>query len=135
MARDAEAVAALFEADASYLDASELDPWLGGAAIGRRVAVRCAEAVEIVIRITAPQARQLATDVVSVFAIVDRGAAVPGRPMSALRLRVTLIARRAADGWKISHYAEASKAPLLELEAFYEAVAADGLDAIPRRVG
>ena len=81
MARDAEAVAALFEADASYLDASELDHWLGSAAIGRRVAVRCAEAVEIVIRLTAPQARQLAADVVSIFAIVDRGVAVPGRPM------------------------------------------------------
>jgi hypothetical protein len=48
------------------------------------------------------------------------------------RVRVTMLMRQAAGRWRVFHYAEAPLAPLLELQAYYEAVAADGLDAMPR---
>lgn len=40
-------------------------------------------------------------------------------------VRVTLIARNTGDAWRVFHYAEAPLAPLLELQAYYEKVAAD----------
>lgn len=48
-------------------------------------------------------------------------------------VRVTLLARKRDTVWRVFHYAEAPLAPLLELQAYYEAVAVDGLDAMPTR--
>jgi hypothetical protein len=44
-----------------------------------------------------------------------------------------MMMRAQAGCWRVFHYAEAPLAPLLELQAFYEAIAADGLDNMPTR--
>lgn len=132
-ARDAAAIAALFDqddAEVSYLDAGEIDPWRGAPAVAQHVAQKCARHSRFVFKIHAPRSRRLADDLASVFAVVDRG---EGTPLEAERIRVTLIARKRGDAWKICHYAEAPKAPLIELQAFYESVAAEGLESIPPR--
>ncbi|MBM3512101.1 MAG: nuclear transport factor 2 family protein [Alphaproteobacteria bacterium] len=127
--RDIEALTALFEdsPETTYLDAGEVDPWIGPPAIRRGLEAR---GTALDFRIDAPRPRSLAPDVASVFAVVEKRTGTP--PMTE-RMRVTLVARRAAQGWKIVHYAEAPRAPLLELESYYEAIAADGLEAIPPR--
>lgn len=133
-AKDHSRIAALFDRDdagVTYLDAGEIDPWIGFAAIERGVAARCAARKGFRFKIDTPRPRQLADDIASVFAVVDRGEI--SAALEAERVRVTLIARRRGAAWKICHYAEAPKAPLVELQAYYEAVATDGLDAIPPR--
>lgn len=126
---DRAALVGLFEDDpeTTYLDAGEIDPWISIAAIRRAVDAR---QDPIRFEIHAPRPRRLAPGLASVFAVVDK---TWGAPSMTERVRVTLVARQSAQGWKIVHYAEAPKAPLLELEAYYQAVAADGLDAIPPR--
>lgn len=47
--------------------------------------------------------------------------------------RVTSLWRNRQGVWRCCHYAEAPLAPLLELQGYYEAIAEDGLDAIPQR--
>lgn len=134
-AKDSAQIAALFDredGEATYLDAGAVDPWIGGAAIQRGVAARCAAHQGFKFKINAPRCRMLADGVASVFAVVDRGE-LTRAGVEAARVRVTLVARRRGDQWKICHYAEAPQAPLVELQAFYEAVAADGLDAIAPR--
>lgn len=133
--RDVPRIVALFEGndpDVTYLDASQIDPWIGSAAVERGVAGRCAAHQGFKFKINAPRARSLADDIASVFALVDRGE-LTNAGVEAERVRVTLVARRRGDAWKICHYAEAPKAPLVELQAFYEAVASDGLESIPPR--
>jgi len=133
-ARDVARVAGLFDrddADVTYLDAGEIDPWISYAAIERGVARRCAAHKGFKFKINAPRSRSLADDIASVFAVVDRGEITTA--LEAERVRVTLVARKRGSEWKICHYAEAPKAPLVELQAFYEAVAIDGLEAIPPR--
>lgn len=136
VSRDAAAISALFDGDdaeTTYLDASGVDPWIGVDAIFKGAARRCESTAEIHFSIHAPTPRALAQDAASVFAIVDIGLKPPGGRMGASHVRVTLVAKRRGATWKIVHYAEAPKAPLLELESYYQALAADGLNAIPPR--
>lgn len=48
-------------------------------------------------------------------------------------LRVTMMMRRLSEGWRVFHYAEAPLAPLLELQGYYEKIAAEGFAGMPRR--
>ena len=41
-------------------------------------------------------------------------------------LRVTMLMRKIGDVWRLFHYAEAPLAPIIQLQRFYEGVAADG---------
>ena len=136
-ARDPACVAGLFDGDdaaAGYLDAGEIDPWIGVAAIERAAVRKCSKHARFAFKIHAPQTRHLADDLASVFALVDRAEAEKdGDPLEAQRVRITLVARRRGADWKICHYAEAPKAPLIELEAYYQGIAADGLEAAPPR--
>jgi uncharacterized protein (TIGR02246 family) len=126
--RDAAAAAALFEAaDAIYLDASERDSWLGKEAIARELASRFDRTARVVARVGDMRSRRLGADLASVFAIVDRATAdSTSAPLLGQSLRVTLVARCRDGRWAACHYAEAPIAPLLELQAFYEAIAAEG---------
>ncbi|MDX2223611.1 MAG: nuclear transport factor 2 family protein [Rhodospirillaceae bacterium] len=135
-ARDAAAVSALFDAadpEVTYLAADALDPATGAAAIARAIAERCAGAARIAWRAHGVHARELGDGLAMAFMLVDKAAAERGAPLAAQQVRATLICGRRAGRWLILHYAEAPLAPLLELQAFYEQVAAQGLDAIPPR--
>ena len=135
-ARDASAVTALFDADdiaVTCLLADAIDPAIGMSAIGADLATRCAATTRIVLRCHDIAARRLADEVISAFFLVDRGHTDSGGVLIGRQVRATLVARRRPTGWRIAHYAEAPLAPLLELQAYYERVAAAGLDAIPPR--
>ncbi len=45
-------------------------------------------------------------------------------------VRISGVLRRTEAGWRLCHYAEAPLAPLVELRRFYQAVAADGHEAL-----
>jgi hypothetical protein len=119
------------DAESYYLPAGSVEAYQGPAVVGL-VQRRCLAAAEIGYRPRGLHIRLLNPDLGLAFFQLDwseRGQA--GRLGG--RVRVSMLMRRKSEGWRMFHYAEAPLAPLLELQAFYEAVAADGLDRIPPR--
>jgi ketosteroid isomerase-like protein len=135
--RDAAAVLEGFDlADpqVTYLPAGNAAPLIGAAAIRRYVEGGCQRFARILMRPGALHLRRLHTDLGLAFfplawAIQEGPTA---RPFGG-HVRCTMVLRQTGGMWRAFHYAEAPLAPLLTLQHFYEAVAADGLDAIPRR--
>jgi ketosteroid isomerase-like protein len=131
-------VAALWDrADSSawFLTSDGVEPFVGAAVIGA-IQRRCVSSHRIDYDVSGLHLRRLGGDLGLAFFEArwrERGneRAVPlGR-----RVRVTLLLRRRPEGWRVFHYAEAPLAPLLELQAFYEQVAAEGFAAMPNRAG
>ncbi len=115
-----------------YLPADSVDPHVGTAIVGV-IQRRCVGLRASSYKPDNIQARLLSTDVASVFFELNWMRTYDGKTPRGGRVRVTMILRVIEGAWRVFHYAEAPLAPLLELQAFYERVAAQGLDAIPRR--
>ncbi|MCB2108979.1 MAG: nuclear transport factor 2 family protein [Rhodobacteraceae bacterium] len=140
-ANDAPAVTALFDTgdpEVACLFADAVDPAIGAAACAAAVEARCAAIGQHVYTPREILTRDLGPDLAAAFFLIERAwVARAGTDHAGTRLgqkaRATLVARRIGTAWRIAHYAEAPVAPLLELQAYYQNVAADGLDAIPPR--
>ena len=120
-----------------YLPADSVDPSLGSAVVGL-IQRRCLATAEISYRVGKSHCRRLAPDLGLAFfelAWSDRQTGHHHDQAHSIggNVRVTMVMRHYDKSWKIFHYAEAPLAPLLELQAYYEAVAADGLGNIPQR--
>jgi hypothetical protein len=123
--------------DSWYLPAGTVEPVIGNAVVGH-LQRKCLNVNSITYRPKDLHVRELADDVGLAFFELEWSelqttthAEAPERIGG--RVRVTLLARKRDDVWRVFHYAEAPLAPLLELQAYYEAVALDGLDAMPAR--
>ncbi len=124
------------DAESWYLSASSVEPFLGNAVVGF-IQRRCLNASTIGYQPSDLHLRRLAPDLgLAFFQLawseqtnrgLDRSLPIGGH------VRVTMMMRQHAGVWSVFHYAEAPLAPLLELQAFYEAVAAEGLDRMPTR--
>ncbi|MDX2142651.1 MAG: nuclear transport factor 2 family protein [Rhodospirillaceae bacterium] len=116
-----------------YLPADSIDPYIGAAVVGY-VQRRCVAARTIGYRVRDAHLRRLHPDLGLAFFTLDWSQTTPDHPVPVGgSLRVTLLMRRTPEGWRVFHYAEAPLAPLLELQAFYEKVAAEGFAGMPRR--
>ncbi len=120
-----------------YLPAGSAEPSLGSAVVGL-IQRRCLNAAEIGYRAHHLQCRRLAPDVGLVFFELTRSERPVGQhhdqphPIGD-QVRVTMVMRQSEKGWRIFHYAEAPLAPLLELQAYYEDIAIEGLNNISQR--
>lgn len=135
-ARDHEALLALWHRDdteAVYLPAERTDPLTGNREISEYLQTACTSFKLIRHEAVDPIFRRLSSDVGSVFYTLNWMFADRKGPIGGT-CRVTALWRQTDEAWHLFHYAEAPLAPLLELQEFYEAVAADGLDKIPPRV-
>lgn len=117
---------------AIYRAAERVEPFIGGNAVTHYVQSVCTMFKPIQHRVEDPTYRRLSEDIGSVFYTLNWMFTDKNGPMGGT-CRVTALWRKVDEDWRIFHYAEAPLAPLLELQAFYEEVAADGLDAIPSR--
>jgi ketosteroid isomerase-like protein len=135
--RDAAGVLSLWDGDdpkATYLPASASAPLVGAAAIRAYVEGECAAFGLIVFRPDVLHLRALGGGLgLAFFRLAWAVRESPARAPFGDSVRVTMLLRETAAGWRIFHYAEAPLAPLLALQHFYQRIAADGLDAIPRR--
>lgn len=116
-----------------YLAANSVDPDIGPAVVGA-LQRRCMGVRAVTYRPKNIHTRLLSPDVGLAFFELSWAQATATHPIpSGGDVRVTMLLREVAGRWLAFHYAEAPLAPLLELQAYYERIAADGLDAIPPR--
>jgi hypothetical protein len=120
-----------------YLSASSVEPVLGQAVVGV-IQRRCLEAKEINYKPGPLHLRQLTPDIGLAFFNLQWSERLARHAHNETQLlgghvRVTMLMRNINGVWKIFHYAEAPLAPLLELQGYYEAIAADGFDKMPQR--
>lgn len=120
------------DAQAIYLSANHINPLVTSASISAYIQNTCANFEIIRHQPIDPIYRRLSESTASVFYVLnwlfqDHHGAIGGS------CRVTTLWRMTDEAWRMFHYAEAPLAPLLELQTFYEEIAADGLDAIPLR--
>jgi len=125
------------DAESFYLPAGSVEAYRGTAVVGL-VQRRCLTAAEIGYRPHGLHLRRLAPELGLAFFQLDWAERAQDPAQGRItrvggRVRVSMLMRPKDDAWRIFHYAEAPLAPLLELQAYYEAVAADGLDKIPAR--
>lgn len=133
--RNAEAILGLWDRNdinASYLPAERLEPLIGTEAVTDYVTATCSAFDEIQHRVEGPIFRRLSENIgLAFYALAwmfrDHRGPIGGS------CRVTSVWRQDQGAWRLFHYAEAPLAPLLELQGFYESVAAQGLNAIPVR--
>ena len=123
--------------DGWFLPAGSVEPYIGPAIIGY-LQRKCIGATTLGYQPGALHIRLIANDLALCFFALDWSQdsqdPATGTPQTlGGQVRVTVILRRRDAAWRLFHYAEAPLAPLLELQAFYESVAADGLEAIPTR--
>lgn len=116
-----------------YLPADSVDAHIGSAIVGV-LQRRCLGLRAATYRPKNIQLRKIGDDVGSAFFELEWARTVDGAPARGGYVRVTMVMRNVTGAWRVFHYAEAPLAPLLELQAFYERVAAEGLDAIPQRM-
>lgn len=134
--RDARALLTLWDLDddrAIYQPSERVEQFVGSNAVSRYIQNRCGAFRDIRYQPETPLYRQLTENIGSVFYTLKWMVMDESGPLGGT-CRTTSLWRRTDQGWKIFHYAEAPVAPLLELQAFYEEVAADGLEAIPTRM-
>lgn len=126
------------DAESWYLPADSVEPSLGPAVVGL-IQRRCLAHAEISYRVGKPHYRRITPDLGLAFFELAWSARPVGQhhdqthPIGG-HVRVTMMMRHTEKSWKIFHHAEAPLAPLLELQAYYEAVATEGLDNILQRV-
>jgi ketosteroid isomerase-like protein len=119
---------------ATYLPAERIEPLIGISAVTDYVKTVCYLFGDIRHRPESPIYRRLSEDTGMAFYSLAWMFSDNRGPIGGT-CRVTALWRRRNDEWRLFHYAEAPLAPLLELRDFYEAVAAEGLDAIRPRAG
>jgi hypothetical protein len=125
------------DTDSWYLPAGRVEPVIGNSVVGH-LQRKCLNIPGVTYRPTSPHVRELTADLGLAFFELEWSELIVAPHAEAPeciggRVRVTLLARKRDAVWRIFHYAEAPLAPLLELQAYYEAVAADGLEAMPVR--
>ncbi len=133
--RDPDALMSLWDTDdaeASYLAAENDAPLTSADAVRSYMRMMCDVFSDIRHRAEGVITREITADLGMAFYSVawmvrDRRGPIGGT------CRVTSVWRRHGEVWRCCHYAEAPLAPLLELQRYYEAIADDGLDAIPVR--
>jgi len=133
--RDTKTIVSLWDeqdAQSSYLPAERHDPLIGSAAVTNYVKTTCTLYNTVRHRAEGVLTRRLSPSLGLAFYELSWMLADDRGPIGGT-CRVTAIWRNREDQWHLFHYAEAPLAPLLELQAYYESVAADGLDAIPQR--
>jgi hypothetical protein len=117
-----------------YLPADSVGAHVGGAVVGM-IQRRCLGLRGMSYRPQQIVPRRLSVDVGAAFFVFDWTRTSDAQPNTmGGRLRATVVMRKTPEGWRVFHYAEAPLAPLLELQGFYERVAAAGLEAIPQRI-
>ncbi|MDG2242404.1 MAG: nuclear transport factor 2 family protein [Rhodospirillaceae bacterium] len=119
---------------ATYLPAERIEPLIGTVAVTDYVTTVCRLFGDIRHRAESPVYRRLTEDTGMAFYSLVWMLSDNRGPIGST-CRVTALWRKRNDEWRLFHYAEAPLAPLLELRDFYEAVAAEGLGAIPPRAG
>lgn len=118
--------------ESRYLAADRVDAPFGPAVIGF-VQRRCIDARCVHYGVQHLHLRRLGADLGLAFFELERATIMNGVPApSATRVRVTMLMRERAGTWRVFDYAEAPLAPLLELQTYYEAVAADGFEGMSR---
>ncbi|MEQ8508130.1 MAG: nuclear transport factor 2 family protein [Rhodospirillaceae bacterium] len=133
--RDTETILSLWDeqdAQSSYLPAERHAPLIGSVAVMEYVETTCEHFSTVLHRAEGILTRSLSPAIGLSFYELNWMLADDRGPMGGT-CRVTAIWRNRENQWRLFHYAEAPLAPLLELQAYYESVAADGLDAIPQR--
>lgn len=137
--RDTKTILSLWDEQdpqSSYLPAERHAPLIGGIAVTAYVETTCTRFSTIQHRAEGVLTRRLSASIGLAFYELswvftdDRG---PFSGPLGGTCRVTAVWRNRENQWHLFHYAEAPLAPLLELQGYYESVAADGLDAIPLR--
>lgn len=120
-----------------YLPADSLEPHIGPSIVGviqrRCIGLRSQKYKPLNVHI-----RALSSDLASAFYELEwsrttEAAVVGGRVRVTMVMR-KMVMRKIEAAWRVFHYAEAPLAPLLELQTYYERVAAQGLEAMPQRV-
>ena len=112
--------------DASYLPAEREETLVGAEAVEGYVNALCDLFSTIRHRPDSLIVKQLEDDLGLAFYVLDWAVADSRGPIGG-RCRVTAIWRKQDGDWKLTHYAEAPLAPLVELKEFYQHVAAQGL--------
>jgi ketosteroid isomerase-like protein len=133
--RDPQAILSLWDnsdVEATYLPAERHDPLIGLTAVSDYVNSMCAVHDQVQHRIKSPICRLLSNKTGLAFYSLDWMVRDKRGPIGGT-YRVTAVWHKSNGRWRLFHYAEAPLAPLLELQSFYESVAAEGLKAIPAR--
>ena len=112
--------------DTFYLPAECEHPLVSMVAIEKYVAAICTQFRTIRHRPEAVITKQLSDDIGLAFYVLKWVLADSGGPFGG-QYRVTALWRRRQDQWKLTAYAEAPLAPLVELKEYYQHVAAEGL--------
>ena len=125
------------DSESWFLPAGSVEPYIGPAIIGC-LQRKCLSATALGYVPGPIHLRIVSDDVALCFFPLSWSEDLPEPTSGTLQrfggqVRVTALLRRRDAVWRLFHYAEAPLAPLLELQAFYESVAADGLDAMPAR--
>lgn len=134
-ARDHKTLLALWDiADdqAVYRPAERVEPLIGNEPVTTYVSAICTTFNPVQHRAIEPVYRRLSDKTGLAFYTLNWMFSDQRGPIGGT-CRVTALWRQTGDAWRLFHYAEAPLAPLLELQEFYEDVAAEGLDAIPTR--
>lgn len=127
--RDAQALCELWDftdPDASYLAAESAERLMGADAIRAYIVQGCRALERIEIRPGQVHARSLGDTLGLAFFPMTWNVQAKDRPPFGGDLRVTMLMRKVGGAWRVFHYAEAPLAPIIQLQRFYEGVAADG---------
>jgi len=132
--RDVAGLTELWDTDdpaSSYLPAESEQRLIGAAAVNQHVIATIERFETIRMRPKVVYPRRLKQDLGSIFAVVDWALReTAGAPPMGGTIRVSAVLRLRGGAWRMSHYAEAPLAPLVELRKFYQKVAADGHEAL-----
>lgn len=115
------------DTDSYFLPADSVEPYIGHAVIGH-VQRRCLNLRARSYDIANLHVRTLGLDLALAYFVVARTETADDGTLGG-RVRVSLLARRHGNAWRAFHYAEAPLAPLLELQGYYERVAAEPVPA------
>lgn len=127
--RDADALCNLWDfadPDASYLAAENAERLVGAEAIRAYIVQGCGALERIALTPGQIHARILSDDLGLAFFPMTWKVQARGRAPFGGDLRITMLMRKSAGAWRLFHYAEAPLAPIIQLQRFYEGVAADG---------
>ncbi|MBL8642903.1 MAG: nuclear transport factor 2 family protein [Rhodospirillaceae bacterium] len=115
-----------------YLPADSVEAHVGSAVVGV-IQRRCVGLQSARYKPAHVQLRLLSADVGLAFFQLEWVRAYAQASTTGGHVRVTMLMRKVENVWRVFHYAEAPLAPLLELQGFYERVAAEGFGTMPVR--
>lgn len=120
--------------EAIYRPAERVEPLIGCDAVSKYIHNVCSTFDVVRHRIDQPVYKRLSAEIGLAFYSLEWMFSDNRGPIGG-SCRVTALWRLTDEDWRLFHYAEAPLAPLLELQQFYEHVASEGLDSIPKRDG